>query len=887
MPEPDQTLTFLSWVREHIAGLGTGEAAGRVRGEVAVTVAGRRADGSATDSQSRAVRFLLAGPADVIGLQPGAIVRRYPAPGAIDHESDRCPYVEFADPSLPWRYTPAPKPPAGTGNLHPWLVLVVGVEGAELTYADGQVTIEAAIQLGPHALGGPTSAYRFAHVQADAQGRRTARVLCGRPLQAGTDYLAVVVAAYDAQGRPQWDGSGPVTVPAYDHWRFRTGVPAGSFEELAARLRPGAAPATTGRAPLRYPRLDSAPTLEIRGALVAATADDPPPDDPLPDAIADDMAGLRLPARDEQGRPIVTLPRYGDAWDASAPEAAAWARTLNGDPRHRGAAGLGLEVGIRFQEQLVTDALQHLGALAEARQRVRNVVMGLAASRSLWRRRVPADPVERLWLLGPALPRLTTDQGTVADLVTADDRALPRGVFSAAARRVLRPGPVRTALVRGAVSPGAVMAATNKAPAEPPSSVDGVPLETIGLREFDQARKETVRAGRVSPVALLAAAQDLAARVDPSVQAEAGQLVTALRRAAEARRPAPWGRALAVLATADAETLGGGRDRGRKVEQLRAGLAGMRGRFGEHADDADLTELIRQLGPSTAADPAVAEVQVDGVADAVAAAFDPTGPRAPAVLRVLETIEGLDPDQPLAPPERCVGLGRALWADVERAFEEWLLPGVGLVPEDAVISLETNPVFTDAFLCGVNTQLLAELRWRNIPVATGCTPLRRFWDRVDPAAASRVDDIVGIHAWPGDSPLGDLSHRPAGASGRDLVVAVRGRLFLRYPATIVYLQSAVHGSAADFDQDPAAGAGRILPGFQGRLGSDIAFFGFSGFAASAMAKHWLVFEEAPSGYRFANDSGTVASTGHEWAAAALAMPVRVLIRGDKLVPGSA
>ena len=183
------------------------------------------------------------------------------------------------------------------------------------------------------------------------------------------------------------------------------------------------------------------------------------------------------------------------------------------------------------------------------------------------------------------------------------------------------------------------------------------------------------------------------------------------------------------------------------------------------------------------------------------------------------------------------------------------------------------------------SRLLAELRWRNIPVATGCTPLRRFWDRADTAAGDRVDDIIGIHAWADDSALGDSDapRRPA-PPGSELVIAVRGELFLRYPTTLVYLQSARHGSRRPGLRpvDPDAGAARILPGFQGRLGDDVAFFGFPGFAAAAIATHWLVFEEPPAGTASPTTSRTTATTGHAWAAAALAQPVRVLIRGDAL-----
>ena len=317
----DETLTFLSWVQERIAGLATGQSDGRASCVATVTLTGKRADGATTDTQTRDLRFLLAGPADVISLERRAVVRRYPAPGTLDHESNRCPYVELADPSLPWRYTPAPKPAAGTGNLHPWLVLVVGVEGTEITLNGDQVTIEPTAQVDAQALGTPTSAYRFAHVQVDVEGRRTARILSGRaPLEPGAEYIAVLVPAFDETGERRWTGTAAVTVPAYDSWRFRTAEPAGSFEDLAARLQPGAAAATIGQAILRYPRLAEAPELAVRGALIASTGDEPAPEDPLPAVIADDVARLRLPAHDPQGRPIVTMPRYGDAWGTRAPE---------------------------------------------------------------------------------------------------------------------------------------------------------------------------------------------------------------------------------------------------------------------------------------------------------------------------------------------------------------------------------------------------------------------------------------------------------------------------------------------------------------------------------------------------------------------------------------
>ena len=109
--------------------------------------------------------------------------------------------------------------------------------------------------------------------------------------------------------------------------------------------------------------------------------------------------------------------------------------------------------------------------------------------------------------------------------------------------------------------------------------------------------------------------------------------------------------------------------------------------------------------------------------------------------------------------------------------------------------------------------------------------------------------------------LGDPAHRPAELSGRDLVIAVRGRLFLRYPATVVYLTSAEIGGAPNFDVDPAPDATRNLPTFQGRIGADVSFFGFSGFDPDRIGSFWLVFEEPPAGYRFANDVGGPGTPG--------------------------
>jgi hypothetical protein len=886
------TLTFLSWVREQVGGLVTATEHGRARVGTTVTLTGRGPDGAVTGSAAGDIRFLLAGPQDVIGLKPGAVVGRYPVPGAIDAETDKCTHVELADPALPWRYVPAGNPAASSGALHAWLVLVVGVDVEELTLTEDRVTLGVAVQAA-HRLGAPASACPVAHVQ-ESDGRRVARLLSRRPLAADTDYVAVLVPAYrvDSGGGVvrAWDATAPVTLPMYDTWRFRTAAQPGSFPTLAARLRPGDADPETGRAPMTYPYGVDEP-LTVRGALAPLGSSDAP----LETAVADDLAMRIVPAPDPRGRPVIGPPRYGEPWHDGA---TTWGTALNSDPRHRGVAGIGLELGIRLQDPLVDEARAHQGALAVAAQRLRHLSLGLAASGSLWGRRLPTDPLRQLWFLGPALRRVVTPDGPVADLATSAGRALPRGLFSSAARRVLRPGPARTALSAHGADPAAVLPAANRCPPAPPSSDDGVPpLEQLGVDDFDARRRRALGTGTLDPANARDAIDKLdLSRLPDRLRNLAAALVDRLSDAVDTGRvELPWGPAIEALTAA----IGIDPRDDDAVEAARRRLDQVLEQFPEPAEDpADLLGLLEALGEDRIRELPCRPVDLEGMAKSVIPLFDPTSVDAPARVRVLSTIDGLDPAQPLTPPEVCVGLDRPVWRDLNGAFAEWLLPGVGELKDDTVIAVQTNPVFTDAFLVGYNTQLLAELRWRNIPVAARCTPLRVFWERADTGTGAKLDDIVDVAGWPDASPLGAASHRPGGAGGNDLVLVFRGQLFLRYPRTLLYLVSAVHGGAPDFARDPDSAAARVLPSFQGRIGADVTFFGFQGFEAAQVASHWAVLEEPPFGYRFfakplvgEPDGGPVPGDGQPvpadadgalYADRAFADPLRVLIRGDSV-----
>ncbi len=319
-------------------------------------------------------------------------------------------------------------------------------------------------------------------------------------------------------------------------------------------------------------------------------------------------------------------------------------------------------------------------------------------------------------------------------------------------------------------------------------------------------------------------------------------------------------------------------------------LGGLLDKLNAPGDVDDLLALGRIVENRPVSRPST-PVDLDAVSGSVAAAIDPTVPRPFLVDRVLSTIDGLDEQQPLAPPELCPDLDLPAWQFLRDQAPDWLLPGAGELVENTVVAVETNPAFVDAYLVGLNTQAIGELRFRNIPIVTGCTPLRQFWARTNPATESYDDDIVGINNWPQTSDIGATSHQTAAAASADLVLVFCSPLFRRFPRTLVYLTPAqLSGGAPDWTAAPDLGQ-RVLPSFQGTIAPDTTFFGFD-LDPTLGAVHWVVLEEPPHGYRFFNTGPTPtraaqmasAGDGAAFASAAFADPVRVMLRGDGLIP---
>jgi len=567
-----------------------------------------------------------------------------------------------------------------------------------------------------------------------------------------------------------------------------------------------------------------------------------PADVPPPVAVATEVSALTGRIVTPDGRGVVTAPRYDEPFTPAGtpPAEGGWIEGLRADPRSRGAAGLGAWNAIEWQDRISDAAAAKAGDLTIAADRIRHVALGVEASRSLWRRRVPTDPVQRLAVLSPVLGRLPTTTGsTVLAQLGGRTPQLGAALLSSAARRALRPGPARTALAnKGAGRVDAVLVAANGCPEDADDPAD------IDLDRGDdpqRARKEAIYAATGGDDELTGRIMD-ALGDDPAV----GRLIAAF----------------AAIAP--------GQDGGPDQEAIEAFLNG------REFPDPDVPlgrwrDWMREFAPPQPCRP----VDLVGLGGMVADAVDPTGSRPPAAVRVLATLPGITS---LRPVEIEPELDLPLWSFLSGRSPDWMLPGAGDLAEHSVVGLSTNPAFVQALLAGANHQTTAELRWRNIPLVTGSSPLRKFWQR-----PSGELDIAPIRGWPVAAPLGSPLLADGGR-GAEAVVAFRTSLFRRYPATVVYLYLATGDFDPPADKQVLATPARKDPTFTGTIGDDITFFGFA-VPPEDLATHWVVLEEPPAGYRFFTKPAAAVpvpppapqDTAANFAYTRFALPVRVLI----------
>lgn len=204
-------------------------------------------------------------------------------------------------------------------------------------------------------------------------------------------------------------------------------------------------------------------------------------------------------------------------------------------------------------------------------------------------------------------------------------------------------------------------------------------------------------------------------------------------------------------------------------------------------------------------------------------------------------------DRVMAFPHLPFPLSRKL----ETLAPDVFLPGVGVLPDDFIMAVQTNPRFIEALMVGANHEMGREMLWRGLPTDQRGTPFQHFWQRLDDGT-----DIEPIHRWNQVA----LGRQPK--STRMLVLILRGQLLVRIPNLNIYAYRIIDqerrpgGSNDPHDlasqMNPKDPDKYKLPVFRGNLGRDISYVGFQ-IEPEDIGKFFYIIEEHMTEPRFGFD----------------------------------
>jgi hypothetical protein len=636
------------------------------------------------------------------------------------------------------------------------------------------------------------------------------------------------------------------------------------------------------------------------------------PDNPLPDD------------------PRIVPPAYGKwhagvaSVDRSIP---GWLPDLNLDPRNRAGAGMGAQIVQGQRVALMSSAWAQVAGVLAANAVLRQAQVSRAALAQLWNQHLqPASVSTLLTVTSPVHARMLASPRTVA--ATLEASRIPVRMLSGSFRRAARPlGPVarRAARLSGAVAsgPGVVTTGTpllerinagtiRIAPPPPPpggmTSIDQVSdsdesaalpawlpgwlrpvlswlAERLGPRLGDVAIVAAalvgillivlvVALGAATALILLAvvvaAALVAAAVLGRSLLARLGQVDAAaaqLRFASltgSAVRAAPP--ASAFVVTDPATGLG--------AAGAGAAIPGSSSSTSTGTDSPDAA-LLRQAAAAmldvihtAPVDPALpAELDLTTLRATVLARLDPAETVPAMVSSRVKTVGGpwfaADPIEPImAAP----AFPQPMYVPLRDLNQDYLLPGVELIPPDSLGAVVVNHEFVEAYMVGLNHEMARQLLWNGYPTDQRGSYFRQFWDvagyspqpgdPTDPTTlAELLKDIPPIHTWPASRALG-LNENRTDVVVDNVVLLVRGELLRRYPNTDIFAGKAKAGVGGEH--------GRVLdetderhPIFRGTLAPDITFFGFNlsvddarGGTADSPEGFFFVFQEQVTETRF-------------------------------------
>lgn len=295
-----------------------------------------------------------------------------------------------------------------------------------------------------------------------------------------------------------------------------------------------------------------------------------------------------------------------------------------------------------------------------------------------------------------------------------------------------------------------------------------------------------------------------------------------------------------------------------------------------------LQGILTALGGIAAPGTTPGSIDLGSLANSVLTALDP---KSTIVRRALSFVNvdlrlKWSPIDPIEPIMAAPDFPQPMYAPLRDLSQEFLLPGVGNIPQESVGLLQPNMSFIEAYMVGLNFEMGRQLLWNGYPTDQRGSYFRQFWDVSgyvpgpsdpplnSPQLIEMLKDIPPINTWPPATDIGTHPNPARPASGSVLVLLIRGELMRRYPTTHVYavpgmLQTQPDGSIKRIpNPDPSQ---EMNPLFRGAMSPDLNYFGFSLSPAAALsgpdsAGYYFVLEQHPTQPRFGLESdGSVGS----------------------------
>ncbi|HEX5085386.1 MAG TPA: hypothetical protein VFY40_25395 [Blastocatellia bacterium] len=874
---------FLPWTRQGAAaGIQTPDSLGQDQAGVASTTVKLRINN--TVDIDRQVR--LYGPGDITGIDTQQVIRTEPRHLATDFEPNYFPAVEFDRPDFPWLFTPAKA--GATGKLRPWLCLVVVKKQEGVTLRAGGALPLPALEIKSPALPARelpdlSESWAWAHAQVAGSAPQedplkaalagnpaltVSRLLCPRRLDPETEYLACVVPTFELGRKaglgatiesadldklaPAWSSGEQappaVTLPVYFHWEFRTAAGDGAdFEALVRLLEPREMPAEAGKRRLDIsrpgfqidPPLESDLTLELEGALRVPDAEGADGAEPaewpqenrtrFQNKLKEILNAPWQAMNDPEHDPLFAPPIYG-RWQAAQhtvdldpkpgdPQPSPpWLHELNLDPRHRAVAALGTRVVQTQQEELMASAWEQMGEIEKINQMKRQAQLARAVNQVYHAKHFDRFSEEALLkVVAPAQSRITI---AVAPTGLNYTGAQARTMLSNAISKSAIPNRVVSAPLRRWASPRGAVSARFQQVEEPPIAVVAKLNNVTSI-----VSPQKPEAGLVM--------LDLVAEA-PDAGAAAGLKDTAdFHRIPNALDTAPNLTNFTVINEGTARTL------------LNFSLGDFKSPDEQEflaAAKAHQLYLDTRAFPSSLAPSEPQPMSLQGAKTELVNSLDPEK-TITARIKASIKIEGAaaQAGDPLDPIMDAPEFPQPMYEALRDLSQDFLFPGLEHTPPNTITLLETNTKFIEAFMVGLNTEMGAELLWRNYPTDQRGTYFRRFWDKDQPDLEEPIKD------WDAGN-LGDNA-----SAGENLVLLIRGELLRRYPNSVIYAVKAVEENGQiDLSTDPQH---EKHPLFRGTLKPDVTFLGFDLTPENAVAEPgwFFVIQQQPTEPRFGMD----------------------------------